>query len=280
METKVFFIVLIASVLHALWNSMVKKHDDKVVAVSGIVFGHVPLSILAIIIFPLPNKEVIPYIIISALIHQGYQWYLLTSYQYGDFTKVYPIARGFGPIVATVISISFLGVLLNLYNILSITLVSIGIIFIGLFNHQKINNFKTIKYSLITGLFIGLYSLVDGYGARLNSSAISYISYSFILSAIIFPITLKIKKQNNIFRRVINKGKMIFWFGGSISYIVYTIVVWGFTKAPIPMISALRETSILFAIFIGLFYLREKINFIKVASITLIFFGIIGLKLF
>ena len=108
METKVFFIVLIASVLHALWNSMVKKHDDKVVAVSGIVFGHVPLSILAIIIFPLPNKEVIPYIIISALIHQGYQWYLLTSYQYGDFTKVYPIARGFGPIVATVISISFL----------------------------------------------------------------------------------------------------------------------------------------------------------------------------
>ena len=280
METKVFFIVLIASVLHALWNSMVKKHDDKVVAVSGIVFGHVPLSILAIIIFPLPNKEVIPYIIISALIHQGYQWYLLTSYQYGDFTKVYPIARGFGPIVATVISISFLGVLLNFYNILSITLVSIGIIFIGLFNLQKINNFKTIKYSLITGLFIGLYSLVDGYGARLNNSAISYISYSFVLSAIIFPITLKIKKQNNIFKRVINKGKMIFWFGGSVSYIVYTIVVWGFTKAPIAMISALRETSILFAIFIGLFYLREKINFIKVASITLIFFGIIGLKLF
>ena len=280
METKVFFIVLIASVLHALWNSMVKKHDDKVVAVSGIVFGHVPLSILAIIIFPLPNKEVIPYIIISALIHQGYQWYLLTSYQYGDFTKVYPIARGFGPIVATIISIFFLGALLNFYNILSITLVSIGIIFIGLFNLQKINNFKTIKYSLITGLFIGLYSLVDGYGARLNNSAISYISYSFVLSAIIFPITLKIKKQNNIFRRVINKGKMIFWFGGSISYIVYTIVVWGFTKASIPMVSALRETSILFAIFIGLFYLREKINFIKVISITLIFCGIIGLKLF
>ena len=147
MDTNVFLIILLATIMHAIWNGMVKKHPDKVVAVSGIVFGHVPYSIIAIILLPAPSIESIPYIIGSAFIHQGYQWYLLTAYQLGDLTKVYPIARGFGPIVATVISISFLGALLNVYNILSITLVSIGIIFIGLFNLQKINNFKTIKYS-------------------------------------------------------------------------------------------------------------------------------------
>ena len=113
MDPKVFFIVLLATFMHAVWNGMVKKHPDKVVAISGIVFGHVPLSIIAIFILPAPSTDCIPYIIASALIHQGYQWYLLTSYQIGDLTKVYPIARGSGPLVATIISIMFLGLVLG-----------------------------------------------------------------------------------------------------------------------------------------------------------------------
>ena len=107
MDTHVFFIILLATIMHAVWNGMVKKHPDKVVAVSGIVFGHVPCSIIAIILLPAPSMESIPYIIASTFIHQGYNWYLLTAYQIGDFTKVYPIARGFGPLVATIISIIF-----------------------------------------------------------------------------------------------------------------------------------------------------------------------------
>ena len=87
---------------------MVKNHPKKIIAVSGIVFGHVPLSVVAIIFLPAPSAESIPYIIGSAFIHQGYQWYLLSAYQLGDLTKVYPIARGFGPIVATTVSIIFL----------------------------------------------------------------------------------------------------------------------------------------------------------------------------
>ena len=105
MEDKGFFIILLATIMHASWNAMVKKHSDKTVALAGIILGHIPLSVVAIIILPLPSSESIPYIIVSALIHQGYQWYLLSSYQIGDLTKVYPIARGFGPLVATIISI-------------------------------------------------------------------------------------------------------------------------------------------------------------------------------
>ena len=103
-----------------------------------------------------------------------------------------------------------------------------------------------IPCTLITGFFIGLYSIVDGYGARISLSAITYMSWSFILIAVLFPIVLKIKKQKNIFKNVMSRGKQIFWIGGTLSYIIYIIVVWGFTKAPIPMVGALRETSILF----------------------------------
>ncbi len=280
MDNKVFLLVLIASVMHAVWNAMVKKHPDKVVAVSGIVFGHVPCSIIAIILLPAPSAASIPFIIASVFIHQGYQWFLLSSYQIGDLTKVYPIARGSGPLVATIISILFLGLVLDNLIILSICFICLGILVLGIFDRSNKKNLKIIQYSLFTGFFIGLYSLVDGYGARASLSAITYISWSFLLNAFLFSVVLNLKKRKNIFKKVMNRGKQIFWIGGTLSYFIYIIVVWGFTKAPIPTIGALRETSIFFSIFIGYFFLKEKITPTKIFSIIFIIAGVVGLKLF
>ncbi len=279
MDSFVFFLVLFATVMHAVWNGMVKNHPDKVVAISSIVFGHFPLSIIAIILLPVPSLDCIPYIITSAIIHQGYQWYLLSAYQIGDLTKVYPIARGFGPLVATIISILILGLFLDSIIIFSILLICVGIMILGLFDKEN-KNFKVLQLSLFTGFFIGLYSLIDGYGARVSLSAIVYMSWSFILSSLLFLVVLRIKKQKNIIQNVVKKGKKIFWIGGSLSYIIYVIVVWAFTKAPIPMVAALRETSIFFSILIGYFFLQEKITTTKVISIILIVIGVIGIKLF
>ena len=279
MDSFVFFLVLFATVMHAVWNGMVKNHPDKVVAISSIVFGHFPLSIIAIILLPVPSPDCIPYIIASAIVHQGYQWYLLSAYRIGDLTKVYPIARGFGPLVATIISILILGLFLDSIIIFSILLICVGIMILGLFDKEN-KNFKVLQLSLFTGFFIGLYSLIDGYGARVSLSAIVYMSWSFILSSLLFLVVLRIKKQKNIIQNVVKKGKKIFWIGGTLSYIIYVIVVWAFTKAPIPMVAALRETSIFFSILIGYFFLQEKITTTKVISIILIVIGVIGIKLF
>ena len=108
MDNTVFLFVLFSAVLHAVWNSMASKYKNKNVSIPAIVYGHVPACIIAVIILPMPSVESFPYIILSALIHQGYQNFLLTAYQTGKFTTVYPVARGFGPLVATVISIIFL----------------------------------------------------------------------------------------------------------------------------------------------------------------------------
>ena len=280
MENKVFFIILFATIIHAVWNAMVKKHPDKKTAVSAIVLGHIPLSIFGIFFLPLPSFESIPYIILSAIIHQGYQWFLLKSYSIGDYTKVYPICRGFGPLVATVISILFLQATFDLPILLSIVLISFGIMLLGFNFNLNVDESNTLKFSLITGLFIGLYSLIDGYGARISLSAISFISFSFILSAIIFIILIKIKYNQNIILKVAAEGKTLFIIGGSLSFLIYIIVVWGFTKAPIALISALRETSIFFSIFIGYFFLKENITIKKILSISFIVIGVIGIKIF
>ena len=280
MDNKVFLIILFATIMHAIWNAMVKKHPDKTVAVSGIVLGHIPLALIAIIVFPMPSVESIPYIIVSAIIHQGYQWYLLSAYKIGDFTKVYPICRGFGPLVATFISLIFLGVIFDISIIISILLVCFGIMLLGFKVENKEKNSNILKYSLLTGLFIGLYSLIDGYGARISQSPLNFLGWSFILNAMIFPFVLKYMGYSNIIKRVMKEAKIIFWVGGTISYIVYGIVVWSFTQAPIPLVGALRESSIVFSILIGFFFLKERITFIKILSILAIFAGVVLLKLF
>ncbi len=279
MDNSIFFIVLFASFTHAIWNGMVKNHQDKAIAISGIVFGRLPLSVIAIIFLPLPTAESIPYLIISVIIHQGYQWFLLSSYEIGDLTKVYPIARGTGPLVATIISISFLGLVLDSLIILSIGFVCGGIIILSLFDKSK-KNYQIIKYSLLTGLCIGLYSITDGYGARVSLSAVSFISWTFIINAFLHPLVISLKNEKNIIERVKKNGKKMFFIGGSLDYLTYMIIVWAFTKAPIPMVGALRETSIFFSIFIGYFFLKEKITPAKIFSIILILAGVIGLKIF
>jgi drug/metabolite transporter (DMT)-like permease len=280
MDTIVFLTVLFSAFLHAIWNSMASKYKDKNVSIGAIVYGHVPLCIVAVIFLPAPSIESFPYIILSALIHQGYQNFLLTAYQTGKFTTVYPVARVFGPLVATIVSIIFLGVYLKAFTILSILLISSGVMLIGLFSKSVIKNNKILYTSLATGVFIGIYSVVDGQGARISGSAISYMSWVFIFSALFFPIVLHFRKQKNILKKTLTKGKNVFWIGGTFSYLAYVITVWAFTKAPVPMVSALRESSILIALFIGYFYMKEKINLYKIISITFIFVGVIGLKLF
>ena len=280
MDNTVFLLVLFSAILHAAWNSMASKYKNKNVSIPAIVYGHVPACIIAVIFLPSPSIESFPYIILSALIHQGYQNFLLTAYQTGKFTTVYPIARGFGPLVATIISIIFLGFYLKVLTILSILLISAGVILIGIFSKSVIKNNKILYTSLAAGVFIGIYSVVDGYGARLSGSAISYMSWVFIFSALFFPVVLHFRKQKNILKKTLTEGKVVFWVGGSFSYLAYVITVWAFTKAPIPMVSALRESSIIFAIFIGYFFLKDKISFYKIISILLIFLGVIGLKVF
>ena len=278
MENLVFVIVLLAAFLHAIWNGMVKNHPDKFVAVGSIIFGHVPLSILAVLLFPMPKAESIPYIVVSIFIHQGYQWFLINSYQVGDLTKVYPIARGSAPLITTLISILILGLVLDILIIICIFTICFGIMLISLFDDAQ-KNLKVIFYPLITGFFIASYSIVDGYGARVSESALSFVSWSFLINAAIFPLVLKLRGENNIFQRVYKNGKKIFFAGIFFSYASYALVVWAFTKAPIPIVGALRETSILFTMLIGYFFLKEKITAIKIFSILMILSGVIALKL-
>ena len=280
MPLKIFLAIILAAFLHAVWNAMVKNEDNKYLAVTAIVLGHVPVSVLIILLTPIPSVESIPFIILSALLHIGYEWYLLSAYRFGDLTKVYPIARGTAPILITIVSLIFLGVALSNFEILGIIIISLGILSLSLQGAKGIKNRSAVIYALVTGFFIMGYSITDGYGARVSNSFLSYMGWSFILNATIFPIILKINNKSEIITKIFKEGKKIFFIGGTLSYIVYGIVIWGFTQAPIALITALRETSIIFALLIGTFFLKEKFTLLKVIATFIIFFGVALLKFY
>ena len=280
MPLNIFLAIILAAFLHAVWNAMVKNEDNKYLAVTAIVLGHVPVSVLIILLTPIPSVESIPFIILSALLHIGYEWYLLSAYRFGDLTKVYPIARGTAPILITIVSLIFLGVALSNFEILGIIIISLGILSLSLQGAKGIKNRSAVIYALVTGFFIMGYSITDGYGARVSNSFLSYMGWSFILNATIFPIILKINNKSEIITKTFKEGKKIFFIGGTLSYIVYGIVIWGFTQAPIALITALRETSIIFALLIGTFFLKEKFTFLKVIATFIIFFGVALLKFY
>ena len=281
MSTTVFIAVIFAAIIHSVWNGMIKKHEDKYIALVALVLGHVPLSIIVLFFTPMISIKSIPYIFISAIFLAGYEWCLLSAYRLEDYTKVYPIARGSAPIFIVILSLLFFSIHISKFELAGIIVISLGIIILSFQNFKNIGNYSAIFYAAATGFFISCYSITDGFGGRASLSPLNYTALLMIFNATVtFPILLFIMKKNKALGEVFVKAKKIFFIGGSLSYIAYATVVWAFTHAPVPLVAALREISIIFALLIGALFLKEKLTLIKIISIFVIVIGVVLLKLF
>ena len=280
MTTTVFIAVIFAAIIHSVWNGMIKKHEDKYIALVALVLGHVPLSIIVLFFTPMISIKSIPYIFVSAIFLAGYEWCLLSAYRLEDYTKVYPIARGVAPVFIVIFSLLLFNVSILKFELAGILVISFGIIILSFQNIKTFKNYSAMAYALGTGLFISGYSITDGYGGRVSNSPLNYTSWLMILNAIIFLILLRMMNKPGVVKKVFNKEKKILFVGGTLSYIVYATIIWAFTKASVPTVAALRETSIIFALLIGTFFLKEKFTLLKAAAVLTIFFGVIVLKFF
>ena len=269
MSLTVFLVVISAAFLHAVWNAAVKGSDDKLLGMSAIVFGHMIPAAIALFFVEMPSRESLPYMIGGLICHFGYQVFLLSAYKIGDFTQVYPIARGTGPLIVTAVSVLFLGVTLSPYELIAVALIVAGIMSLSIVRQgDGLRNPKAAVMAITTGCFIAGYSLIDGLGARVSGSAVGFMSLLMVLNGVVFFIYLLFKDRQMIMR-VPREAKLVALGGGTASYVAYVLVVWAFTQAPIPLVTALRETSIIFAVLIGVFIFRERLNLAKVISVML-----------
>ncbi|WP_227369904.1 DMT family transporter [Halomonas sp. M20] len=280
MTTTVFFAVIGAALLHAVWNALVKGGADVRVSMGAVILGNVPLALVIMPFVPLPAPESIPFLVAGLVLHMGYQLFLLHSYRLGDLTQVYPIARGSAPLIVALFSVVVLGVYLTPIELMAIVVIGAGILSLSLVRRADgMRNGHAALLALITGGFIASYSIVDGMGARHAGTSLGYYCWLAVGNGIVMALYLMITAPGAL-RDITGKGRKTFVIGGSAAFVAYALVTWAFTQAPIALVTALRETSIVFALLIGVFFLKERLDLGKVFSTMTTLTGVILLRYF
>ena len=266
MTATVFLAVLFAAILHAGWNALVKGGADKVLAMAAVVIGHVPFAVAAVLWAPLPAVESLPWLATGVALHLGYQLFLLQAYRIGDLSQVYPIARGAAPLIVALVSVTALGVHLTGQETLAIAIIATGILSLALTRRADgLRNGKAAMLALVTGVFIASYSLVDGIGARAAGTSLGYYAWLALANAVLTSLWVG-RYHPGTLRALAGRGQKMFWVGGGASFAAYAIVTWAFTQAPIALVTALRETSIVFALLLGVLALGERLSLGKLFS--------------
>ena len=260
----VFIAVIGAGVLHAAWNALVKGSTDKALSMGAVVIGHVPIAAIILPVVPMPEVASLPYLFSGIALHLGYQIFLLKSYQTGDLTQVYPIARGSAPLIVALFSLTILGVQLSGTQLLAIAIIGAGIISLAMVRRSdgQVNR-KAAVLAGITGLFIASYSLVDGLGARIAGTSLGFYCWLAVGNGTLMVLYLLWKSPKTLWS-IPRRGMRVMAIGGTTSFVAYALVTWAFTQAPIALVTALRETSIVFVLLIGVFVLKERLSLLKV----------------
>jgi drug/metabolite transporter (DMT)-like permease len=262
-------LVLFSAVFHATWNAQLKGGGDRpqFMASMSLVVGL--LALVAALFVPLPTGSAWVCIALSAALHIVYNLLLLQNYRMSDFASAYPIARGISPLLVTLGGFLLMHQRPNAWVIAGVAMISAGIVFLST-GKGKAGRFATLS-ALATGGIIATYTVVDGMGVRRTEKTLSYTAWVFA-SYLLMPAVLLLLKFPV---RVVTARSLPRASGaGVLSLAAYTLVLWATHYADVGIVSALRETSVLWAIVIGRVFLGEEFTWRRAASASVICCGV------
>jgi drug/metabolite transporter (DMT)-like permease len=277
MELTVFVMVIAAALLHAVWNAIVKIQGDRLVIMAIVSGSSGLLSLFALPFVAFPTIESWPYICVSIVLHNAYYLALIVSYRFGDLSLVYPIARGISPLVVTLISVLLLGEHITSIGLFAVALISIGLIALVDARAQSFD-WRAVAAAVATGLLIALYTVTDGLGVRVATDPNSYTFWLFFLDG--FPLVLVValyKRQETL--RIMRTNWVPGILAGVVSLFAIWIIMWALALAPMAYVSALRETSTVFAIVIGVVFLKEHLDLRRLVAVFCAMAGSLLLKI-
>ena len=279
MDLHIFLAVLLAALLHASWNLLVKLDLDRFLALLLISCVMGIMGIAMLLAFPWPSLASAPYFITSGLLHVGYNMFLARSYRTGDLSQVYPIARGTAPLITFIGAWALAGETVAGIGALGILLLVGGIWLTARPGAQSIRlDGMTLFFALGTSGFIAAYTIVDGFGARVSGSASAYAGMLFVLDAVFMIIVALLTRGPSAFRQILPSWKSG-TAGAVLSAGAYWIVIWAMSLAPIAAVAALRETSILFVMLMSAVFLKEKVTGFRLLGAALIVLGAVALRM-
>jgi drug/metabolite transporter (DMT)-like permease len=269
-HAQVILLVLLSALLHATWNALVKVHADRTLML-GLVSLLAALMSLALLPFaPMPPPAVWRWLLAAVGCHLLFKTFLLAAYGSGDFSHVYPLARGSAPLMVAAVS----GDVLRAGQGWGVGLISLGVFILALdrslLRHKQV---RPVLYALLTGVFICGYTVLDGRGVRLMGSSIGYAAWLFLIDGTLFAAGALILRRHAI-RATLGPKLMRPLAAGTVSLLGYFIIIWAVRQNAMAPVAALRETGVLFAAVIGAFVLKEAFGPRRILAAALVVAGI------
>jgi uncharacterized membrane protein len=281
-------IVLVAALFHASWNYLAKKSRKKIAFIWWFLLiasvGYLPMFM-----YFLPQLTLTPAgwvcIIATGVLHALYFWFMGGSYERGDLSLVYPLARGSGPLFVPILAVTLLQEQLSLPGVLGIILVVCGIYFIHLnsFNiHSMFEPFRAMRgsasiWALCTGGTIAGYSLVDKVGVGLVYPPV-YIYLMFVISLLLLSPYVLVKERDALkMEWQVNRGPIL--IDGFLVLFTYLMILFAFRLSKVSYVVAAREVSIVFSALFGIIWLKEAHAHQKIAGALLIALGVVFIGL-
>lgn len=270
-------LVLLAALMHAGWNALVKAGEDRVLTMAAVTGVGAIAAAVALPLAPAPAPASWPFLALSGLLHVGYFFFLLQAYRVGDLSHVYPVARGAAPLLVGLGAAAVAGEPLSAQEIGGLLLLSAAIssfAFEGVWSARP--DWRPFLFATATAVVIAAYTLVDGLGVRRSGSPLGYIVWLLVVDCV--PLTLYVLATR---RDRITPYLRAYWgrclVGGVMCAAAYGLVVWALALGAMAYVSALRETSVIFAALIGSVILRESFGPRRVVAATLVAVGLVAM---
>jgi drug/metabolite transporter (DMT)-like permease len=266
--------VLGAALLHATWNALVKASEDKGLDTVAVAAGSGLIALLVAPFLPAPAQTSWPWLAGSALVHIFYFLFLAGAYRWGELSYSYPIMRGGGPLIVAIAGAFLLREIPSLKEGFAIGLICAGILAFAHGSHDR----RATLFALGNAVVIAAYTIIDAQGARASGAPVSYALWFFVANgAVITSLALMQhgSKVPSYFRR--------FWMrslaGGACALGAYSIALWAMTKAPVALVAALRETSVIFAAVIAFVIFKEKMTGRRLFATGAVLAGLVALRI-
>lgn len=279
MSFEVMLVVLGSALLHAGWNALVRASADKFLASLQVVCGAAGFALVLLPGLPLPAPASWPWLLASALIHVVYFTLVARAYHGAELSFAYPLMRGAAPALTALAAALLLHEAPTPGGWLGIALICAGVLALaGRAWRGSASHPGAALAALANAGVIALYTLVDGQGVRLAGHALAYTGWVFLLTAVFMLATAAMLRGRAVLRLAPGAGRTAL-LGGAGTLAAYSLVLWAMTLAPIALVAALRETSIVFAALIGALFLHERLGRLRLLSALLVCSGAAVLKL-
>ena len=272
--------MLVAALMHAGWNAVVRVGLDRFSSILLLSMTQSGLALMLLPFVPPPAAEVWPWIVGAGLLHTGYKLFLIRAYQHGDLSQIYPLARGAAPPIVALGRVLLLSERLSAMGWAAVGLIAAGVALMAFRGGAALGRLpgKALAYALGTAAFVAAYTLADGKGARLAGSATTFAMWMFVGDGLWMLAYTMLTRGPEAPVAVLAAWRTGLP-AGALSLGSYWIVLWAMTRAPVGLVSALRETSVLFAMLIGVFLLKEDAGRWRWAAGLCIAVGVAAMRL-